>query len=180
MGDPTRPLRARLRADERGISLVEVMIAASLLSVVLGAILALSETTAKLAPNDDERAFVIEESRTGLYGMTRELRQATQIVSSSDYATQVRLGTREITYTCDVPHPSIEGRSRCTRREGTGSSPVVVDHLINRARSTPVFTRDGNYVAVRLQLAAAGDRLEGHKHAVTLDDGAFVRNVIAP
>ena len=176
VGHTVRHLLARLRADQRGISLIEVMTAASLLAVVLGAILSLSETTAKIAPNDDERAHVIDESRSALRGMTGEIRTAKTVVSSSAYALHVKVGATDVTWNCDVAHPSIAGRSRCTRKTGTGSAVVVVDHLINKDKGVPVFTRDGSYVSVHLQLAAAGDRVDGHKHAINLDDGAFVRN----
>jgi Tfp pilus assembly protein PilW len=170
-------LLGRIKRDQGGISLIEVMLGASILAVVLGAILSLSETTAKLAPNDDERAFVLDEARTGLNGMTRELRATTAVLASSAYSISVKVGTRDITYTCDVAHPSIAGRFRCTRQEGTQPATVAVDHVLNKASGAPVFTRNGNYVSVRLQVAAAGDRVEGHKHTITLDDGFFMRNV---
>lgn len=168
---------ARVRRDERGFSLVEVLLVASVLAVVLGAILSLSATTAKLAPNDDERALVLEEARTGLNGMTRELREATSVGSTSDYSFQVNLGSRVITYACNVPHPSIAGRTQCTRKEGTSAAATVVDHVLNVATGTPVFSRSGNYAAVKLRVAAAGERTEGHKHTITLEDGFFMRNL---
>ena len=149
---------------------------ASILAVVLGAIFSLSETTAKLAPNDAERALVVDDARAALARITRDARQATSaVVSASGYSLTVQVGGVQITYTCNVPHPTISGRSQCTRTSGSGS-PVVVNHLVNVAAATPVFVQDGRYVRVRLRVATTGDRKNGHKHAVTLDDGAFVRN----
>jgi len=173
-------LRTHARAlarDQRGLTLIEIMVVTSILAVVLTAIFSLSETTAKLAPNDDERALVLTESRAGLNGMTRALRQATGGVVVTDYSIRVNLGSRVITYTCDVAHPTIAGRYRCTRKEGTGAAVPVVDHVLNKASGTPVFTQNGSYVRVKLLMAAAGDRAKGHKHTITLDDGVYMRNV---
>src|SRR4051794_37569071 len=80
-----RRLLRRMRREERGISLIETVITAALLSVVIGAVLSLSETSAKVVPRDTERAAVMAESQVGLYRMTRELRTASSIVSVTDY-----------------------------------------------------------------------------------------------
>ena len=152
------------------------MVTASVLAVVLGAIFSLSETTAKLAPNDDERTLVVDEARSGLRQITRDARQARSIVSISDYSLRIQESSQQVTFTCNVAHPSIPGRSRCTRQSGAGNQVVIVDHLVNAAAGTPVFSRDGSFVTVRLRVATAGNRTQGHKTTVTLDDGAFVRN----
>ena len=153
------------------------MLTASILSVVLGAIFSLTETTAKLAPNDDERALVVQEARAGLTRMTRDARQATSAVAStSGQSLTLALGGTTVTYHCGVAHPSIDGRSRCTRTQGTGTPVLVANHLLNTSTSPP-FVVDGSYVRMRLRVAATGDRKDGHKHTVTLDDAAFVRNV---
>ena len=169
---------ARIR-DESGLTLIEVMITASILAVILGAIYSLSEATSAHAPRDDERGQVIQESRTALYAATRELRQATAVTASSGYSFRVSIGARDITYACDVDHPTIAGQSRCTRREGTGPVTVVVDHLTNEATGTPVFVRaaGSNYAEIRFQVAAAGERREGHEHRITLHDGFYMRNL---
>jgi Tfp pilus assembly protein PilW len=169
-------LLARLR-DERGISLIEVMMSASLLTAVLGAVLSLGETTAKLAPADDERAAVMDQARTGMYSMTRELRQARSLGTVSSYSITATLTSGTVvTYTCNVAHPTISGRSICRRTVGS-SSTTVVDQVVNQAQSTPVFTRTGNYVTVTLKVAAAGERtVGGHNSTLTLGDGFYVRN----
>ena len=151
--------------------------AASILSVVLGAILSLSSATAQLAPNDEERAHQIDDARAGVYRMTRELRQARQFVSSSSYSITVVLTAGTVTYTCNNPHPSITGRSRCTRSLNGGTAAPVIDHLTNVANNRPVFTRSGNYVAVNARVAASGDRRDGHRHTLTFEDGFYMRNV---
>src|SRR3712207_1379565 len=72
---------ARLRAEQSGFTLIEVMVAAALLSVVLGAVLALSETGSRVAQRDLVRANAIEEVQNGVARMDRELRTATQVYS---------------------------------------------------------------------------------------------------
>jgi len=174
-----RPLLSRLRrrlAEERGISLIELMIAASLTTVVLGAVLSLGETTSKLAPDDDERANVMDQARTGMYTITRELRQARAVTSVTAYSVQAQVGSASVTYTCNVAHPKVAGRSICTR-ESDGRTTTVVDHVLNQAQGTPVFARSGNYISVTLKVAAAGDRIDGHKSTLTLSDGLYLRNV---
>ena len=166
---------ARLR-DERGISLIEVLMVASLLSVVLGAILSLGETTGRLAPADDERANVMDQARTGLYSMTRELRQANSVTSVSSYSIDVQAGGQPVNYTCNATHPTIAGRSICTRTGG-GRTTTVVDHVVNQAQGTSVFARSGDFLSVTLKVAAAGDRGDGHKSTLTLDDGLYLRNL---
>ena len=169
---------ARARRDERGISLIEVMMSASILAVVLGAIFSLSETTAKLAPNDDERALVVDEARTALVRMTRDTREASTVsVADGGYTLAVQVGGVSVTYTCNVAHPSIAGRTRCTRSQGGATAVVFADHLLNSASGSPVFTLDGNYVRVNLRVATKGVRKDGHKHTVTFDDAAYARNV---
>ena len=153
------------------------MTVAAILPVILGAILSLSETTARLAPDDDERALLMDETRTGVYRMSRELRQATGNVSISAYAASFSIGATAITYDCSAPQPGVPGRSRCTRRAGSAPAAPVLGHVLNSANSTPVFARTGNYVEIRLQVAAAGDRKAGHDHTITLEDGAFMRNI---
>ena len=150
---------------------------ASILAVVLGAIFSLSETTAKLAPNDEERTLVVEEARAALTQMTRDTREATSAVASpSGYSLTLAIRGTTVTYDCGVDHPSITGRSRCTRAVGTGTPAVVADHLLNELNSQQPFIVNDSYVRLRLQIAATGDRKDGHKATITLDDAAFVRN----
>ncbi len=153
------------------------MVTASLLSVVLGAILVLSDTTAQLAPNDDERALMMQETRTGVETLTKEVRQATAVSSVSSNAITFSIGSRTITYDCTPAQAGFTGRTRCTRQEAGGAPTTAISHVLNQANGVPVFTQTGNYVSVKVQVAAAGERLEGHKHTITLDDGAYMRNL---
>lgn len=180
MGFAATTIFARLSRDERGISLIEVMMTAAILSVILGAILSLSSTTVRLAPKDDERAHQMNDARAGLYRMTSELREAREPLPSTGDSVRARTETgADVTWTCGVPHPSISGRFRCTRGTTGGTAVPVIDHMTNGGSSSPVFSRspDGRYVAATVRVAAAGDRNDGHRHTITFEDAFFMRNV---
>ena len=76
-------IRARLR-DERGVTLVEFLVAASAGIVVVGAAMMLLVATVNGELDSRERSDSIRDARTGLENMTRELRQATGISRTGD------------------------------------------------------------------------------------------------
>lgn len=177
----------RLARAQSGFTLVETMFVAATLSVILIAILNVSDVAQKTVPKDQERANVISEAKTGLHGMTRELRQATAVYVTSPTTIEVDAPFRgvstRISYRCDEPHPTNSDWRRCVRVAGTNSR-MVIDRVLNDDDANPVFTyttdpQNGQptYVAVRLDVPAAGDRKDGHKHKVILEDGFYMRNV---
>jgi type II secretory pathway pseudopilin PulG len=174
-------------AGAAGYALVELMVVASLLVIVLGAILALGETTQRIAPKENERAMVIREAQVGLHRMTRELRHANQTpaVDGSSMQATVQLSTggpRTLRYDCDEPHPTDSAYTRCLRSEFSGGSwsggEVVVDRVLN---GTAVFQPDStpvdDYVFVAVEVAARGDLKDGHDHRIVLEDGIYMRNL---
>jgi hypothetical protein len=158
-------------------------VVASLLAIVLGAILTLGETSQRIAPKESERAQVIREAQVGLHRMTRELRHAylPPTVSGSFIQAHVAAGSgsRTIKYACNVVHPTNSDYTRCLRYvvvdgiEGTGE--VVIDRVLN---GNSVFsTPSSGYVRALVEVAAAGDLQDGYDHRVVLDDGIYMRNV---
>src|SRR4051812_3985984 len=79
-------IRDRLRLDESGLRLIELLIASTLMIVVVGAILALSAAAEKGVPQDQERAISLHESAAGVYTMTRDLRLTYSIVARNGYS----------------------------------------------------------------------------------------------
>jgi type II secretory pathway pseudopilin PulG len=178
------------RCAETGFALVELLVVASLLIVVLGAILALGETTQRLAPKESERAHVIREAQVGLHRMTRELRHAYQelptvaapTVSGSTMQASVRGAggtTRTVRYDCDEAHPTDQAYTRCIRQVFSGGSwssgEVVIDRVLNGAAVFALTPPD--YVGARVEVAARGDRKDGYDHRVILEDGFYMRNL---
>lgn len=168
--------------------MTELLVATSILIVVLTAVLSLLDSAFKQAPSDQERAHVMRDAQVGLHRMTRELRQAYEVVAPpTAQALEVRvnvLGTdRRVRYSCDVAHPSRADTFRCVRQEldGAGavtSSAVVVDGTT----STAVFSYTPNavsprYVSAQVRLPAKGEREDGAQHSIVLSDGLSLRNV---
>jgi type II secretory pathway pseudopilin PulG len=184
-GDTTRGAHRPLseRSGEAGYALTELLVVTALLAVVLGAILALAETTQRIAPKENERAMVIREAQVGLHRMTKELRHAvpTPTVTGSRMQAEVLTtsGTRVVSYECDHAHPTDPAYTRCLRYLVNGTAKtggdVIVDRVLN---GTGVFTATGaNYVRVAVEVAARGDLKNGYDHSVVLDDAIYMRNL---
>ena len=181
---------AKPRSGEAGYGLVELLVVASLLVVVLGAILALGETTQRIAPKESERAHVIREAQVGLHRMTRELRHAYQApptvpaptVTGSTMEASVLAengATRTVRYDCDEAHPTDPAYTRCLRQVLSGGTwsagEVVIDHVLN---GTAVFSlTPPDYVGATVEVAARGGLKDGHDHRVILQDGVYMRNL---
>src|SRR5687767_10593147 len=122
----------RLRSEQAGFTLIELMMAVALLSVVLGAVLSLSHTGSRVAERDLGRANAIEEVQTGIARMDRELRTAVQVITpasttpsnSVDFIARVSTTgggnrtLRRVRYACDAPSPTIPTLRACYRYEG--------------------------------------------------------------
>jgi hypothetical protein len=186
---------------EAGYALTELLLVATLLAIVLGAILALGETTQRIAPRDTERAHVIREAQVGLHSMTRQLREAADMTdpphtaaTASTLDVTLRDGSR-YSFECNVAHPTQTGYNRCVRFpvvEGvkqTDQGMVLIDRVLNGPAGTgstnPIFQYETNlagivtYVRVAIHVPAKGDLAEGHDHDVVLDDGVYMRNLDA-
>jgi hypothetical protein len=186
------------RGGEAGYALTELLVVATLLVVVLGAILALGETTQKMTPRDTERAHAIREAQVGLHAMTKQMRQAYDLSTPThsaptEYTLDVTLRDgRRFSFECDQPHPTVTAYNRCVRFpvvggvKGTGT--VLIDRVLNGpaagvSNPTPVFTYETNaagtttYVHVSIEVPAKGDLRSGHEHEIVLYDGVYMRNL---
>lgn len=195
----SRPIRAvlrRLSRDEAGFTLTELLVTMSLLSIVMAATLGLLDTQAKVTPRETERAHAIRDAQVGLHGMTRELRQATSIITATPSQMVVELAKggvqRRVGYKCDErpvvddpSNPYDDGYLRCSRLEGPAGAalPSYVDgtSVIERLQNPNVFTyspsaADPTYASVRVIVHSRGVRKEGSGYLITLDDGIFLRN----
>jgi hypothetical protein len=196
--DP-RPTAAS--SGEAGYALTELLLVSSLLVIVLGAILALGETTQRITPRDTERAHVIREAQVGLHAMTRQMRQAADMevppheaATASTLDVTLRDGTR-YSFECDEPHPTETGYNRCVRFpvvggvKQTDDGLVLIDRVLNGPAGTgatnPIFQYETNvagivtYVGVQILVPAKGELQNGHDYEVVLDDGVYMRNLDA-
>jgi len=188
----------RVRREERGITLIEVLITAVILNVVLFAILGLLDVSARAVPKDMERAAAIQESQTGLYRMTRELRQAHEIVSGGTHAITVNVfvagAPTQVTYDCAAPHPTDPDYRRCTRQVGAAGVPeLVIDRVVNHRlvdgsprevfeyydENVLVAPAAARYVDATVIVPGRGDRRQAgdYEHEIVLADGLYMRNI---
>jgi hypothetical protein len=165
-----------VRGGEAGYALTELLVVASLLVIVLGAILMLGDTSQRVAPKETERANVIREAQVGLHRMTRELRHAYEdvAVTGSTMAADV-LAQDGVSYDCSRPHPTNSDYTRCVRYVNGVAGDVVVDRVLN---GDAVFTlTPPDYVRAVVEVSAAGDLRHGYDHRILLEDGFYMRNL---
>ncbi len=183
--DGARKAVAALRRDERGLTLVELLVAATLGLLVVGAALSMFLGGVRSEPRTAAKVAAIQQARTTLDRITRELRQGIGI-SGTPTANELSIVTYvkalscggaaastsipcEVTYTCTT--------TSCTRvvaqPDGTApSSPVqVADGLAGSSvfEYAPDAT-DPGYVGVEFVFATDG------ADPVTLGDGVALRN----
>ena len=194
-----RRLAARVRREQGGFALTELLVSMLSFAFILTAILALLETSARVAPSDQERSLSIREAQEGLSRMVRELRQAYEVVGTSPSSMRVKVRLRKD----DPATPEVETHSnwlleydcgvgvsgKCVRKEARpgqvppSTGPTVVERVSNPA-DKPVFSFETDtdsvnpvYVKVRVEVPASGERSQGHSHKVVLEDGFFARNM---
>ena len=179
-GEHMTPVGHRLRREsprsERGSILIELIVVCSLLVVVLGAVFAVMSTTASNAPREHERAQSIREAQATLDRMTRELRQAYVVNSTSyvrmDFNIRKATGNRRVAYDCSVP-AATAGQRSCRRYEAAvgaalpAEGVLVVDRLLNGTNDEAgrVFFADDplrpKFVRARIVVPAKGTEEKG-------------------
>ena len=186
---------------EAGYALTELLVVSSLLVIVLGAVLMLGEASQRIAPRETERAIVIRDAQVGMYRMTRELREAHNVVSpaagtsAAVFDAWVPTTTtpdrqRRVSYECNTAHPTDAAYTRCVRYDVTAAGvksngQVVVDRVLNGAAGStlPVFVRGStpstDYVKATVEVASRGDRKTGYATKTLLEDGFYMRNLDA-
>jgi hypothetical protein len=195
-----RDFRPAAGKGEAGYALTELLLVASLLVIVLGAVLMLGEASQRIAPRETERAIVIRDAQVGMDRMTRELREAHSVVSPAPgvsaavfdawVPTTLAGQQRRVSYECHIAHPTDSAYTRCVRYDVTAAgvksnAQVVVDRVVNGAAGStlPVFVRGSapatDYVKTTVEVAARGDRNTGHSSKILLEDGFYMRNLDA-
>lgn len=188
-----RFLRARLgRADrEAGLTLVELLVAAAMSVVIVGAATAMLISAVKGQPRLSQKAQSISTARYVLERMTREIRNGIQVIPGGASGSQVEFETRvrrtecggsvvsdeavaaipcRVTYSCTT--------TACTRTEtapevpGSSGTPVT---FVTGLASSNVFSYEPSleapsYVGITLNI----ENPEG-KGALTVTDGAGLR-----
>ena len=185
-----RALPRTLR-DERGFTLVEMLVGMAIGLLVGAACLALLDISTPLANTELERQNDVGAARSGLERMVRELRQADSINTTSPTLMDVNVttssGALRVLYECDVAS-STPGLRSCVRYQGSVGGSVgsvgstIVDGLVNGTSAAPVFTYTPDavrpvYATAAIVLRARGIRSSGYTHDIALRGGFFIRNL---
>lgn len=179
-----RKAAAPLCGEERGLTLIELLIAASVGLVVIGGALTMFIGAVRSEPRTASKVAAIQQARVTVDRITRELRQGleTPTASPSQLAivTYVKAATCggaaastsipcRVTYTCSA--------GNCTRvvAQPNGSAPGAAVQVASGLTSSSVFSylpsaTDPTYVGVSFVFATDSEQ------PVTLEDGVALRN----
>jgi Tfp pilus assembly protein PilV len=147
----TAAARDRLSA-ERGFTLIETLIVASLLIVVLGAIASISDSTRSNANADQSRTDTLDIATAGLTRMVSDLRQACYLIApGSAQSTSMFCGVAQTTVSASTatgtrtvtPDGGTTNGSESTACASTATPPTTSNNCIDflmRGRTT--VTRD--------------------------------------
>jgi prepilin-type N-terminal cleavage/methylation domain-containing protein len=180
----SRKRRCSISGDD-GFTLVELLVATTLATIVLGAGVMVFTAAVQSQPKASTRAAKVQQARTTAERITRELRQgwgaptttASQLsiltyvphTACGGTTTGAAIGCR-VTYTC--------ASGTCTRVESQadGTAPGPSQIVVSGLSSSNVFSYTFNsagptWVGVTLEFPAGnGD------DAITVEDGAALRN----
>jgi prepilin-type N-terminal cleavage/methylation domain-containing protein len=174
----------RLRRSERGLTLIEMLVASSLGLVVVGGAATLFTQVIHNEPVAESKATGIQFARTAIDQMTREIRAGSAVSTAT--ATQLSLVTYvdqatcggsastssrlcQVTYTCSA--------GACTRAvtnpgvAGSGGRTVVSGLSSNSVFSYSPSSGTPTYVNVTLAFPSTAGT-----NAITLSDGVSLRN----
>jgi type II secretory pathway pseudopilin PulG len=191
MGFPPRIDHARLWADERGTSLLELLVTMATFGFVMAAILSLVGNAGEQQPKDQERAIVIREAQSGLDRMDRELRQAYKVLDAQPKSMYVLIGRAtppdlHVRYDCGVVDPKNSAYTRCLRWQApvgqplsAGSSEVVVRRVSSVLFNYSPGPLNPKYVKTRLAVPQTGERKGGYRMDFVLNGGFYLRNLDA-
>ena len=179
-----RPPSFEVIKETDGFTLVELLVATILSLIVVGGAVTAFTSAIRNQPRIDSQANAIQQARTTMERMVRELRQGSSVPSASPSqlsivtyvdstcggASATRAMQCRVTYACSS--------GICTRRLANpdGTSPTAPVRLVSGLSSNNVFSYSPSattptWVGVTLSFPAQ----TGH-NAITLTDGAALRN----
>jgi len=173
----------RLVGEEAGFTLTELLSATALSMIVIAVGVTLFTAGIKSQARINSQAAAIQDARTTMERLTREVRQATTVPSATGsqlaivtYVDDASCGST--TPVCRVTYSCVTS-GKCTRTVARpdGSSPGPSTTVVEGLSSTNVFTYTPPTptapasVGITLKFPA-----EGGSSAITLTDGATLRN----
>jgi Tfp pilus assembly protein PilW len=174
------------RRSEGGYTLIELLVAGTMAMVVLGGAVTVFIGAVRSEPRTSSKVSAIERGRIAVERITRELRQASDVVPAGDsglamitYLPQGNCGaSAEGSEPCKVTYACTAAKCMRTVAHPDGSSPGAAMQVVDGLASNEVFDyspseagAEPEYVEVELSFTT----LEGGPVVVT--DGAAPRNV---
>lgn len=175
--------RSRLRGEESGFTLTELLVAMTMLVGVMAGATSLLVGTMQSQPELTDRARQLQEARVAAERMVRELRQgysidsATGTVSSVTFRTYMRRtcqgGASTTANLCRVTYTCTPATRICTRStaNANGTSPTAAVQILKGPSNADVFSVQPTYVGIKFVIPAKDGR-----GATTLEEGATLRN----
>ncbi len=190
---PHHPFTRRSLRAEHGFTLIEVLIAASVMALVLGVLMGPLVLAGRDQARDANYATAQQRARTGLNEIVRQVRQSWQVLATTPNSVEMNVaqgGVSDVVYyECDIPQPHTSYREcvRVTAPAGSqlpslSTGTVVVTNLLNGTTSNPVFSFAPSpvapyYMTATAQVPASGGSSNGLAHSMTFSDGALMRNL---
>lgn len=176
--------------SERGLTMVELLVASSMAIIVIGAASLLVIVAVRTQPRISDRNAAIQEGRVLEERFARELRQSydvepganSQTITFDTYLRRTACGgpaetnATQPAIACRVTYSCTAGICDRSERNADGSGTPLVQQLVKGLSSSAVFgyspdATNPDYVTMRLVFPATGG-----DDAVTLDDGVDLRN----
>jgi type II secretory pathway component PulJ len=193
------------RRSEAGFSLIEVLVACGLMAIVLGALMNPLIVSQRIETRDTNYDYAQQAARTGLDAMVAQIRQATAFTPQANTVViNVTLQGQQDTveFECDLNQPGSTVYHECVRVYVTqgGTLPsistclvapparppsyctIVIQNMLNGTSAAPVFTWGPDpeapyYMTATIQVPSSNGSYLGFTHAITLSDGALMRNL---
>ena len=163
-------------AEESGFTLIELLVSMTLALVILGAAVMVFTSATQSQPRATSRTADIQEARTAMERVVRELRQGSLATGTSSQLTVSYPQNPLCGGACSVVYRCTSGN--CTRTQGGVTRTLVTGLSSNAAFGYSVCPAEPskvNYISVTLVFRASnGD------DSITLTDGARLRNQCLP
>jgi prepilin-type N-terminal cleavage/methylation domain-containing protein len=154
------PGLGRPLGDERGFTMVEVLVTALVGLIIFGAVMQMLVIGQHQESGIDTRSYQLQSARVGEEALARDLRQATAVSVPSTSSIQYTLPSGTVvTWAC--------GTGTCLRTPNAGASKTMIGNVTN----TSIFTLSSNYVTISLSVGSST------RAAVTINDGIALRNL---
>jgi len=177
----------RLRRSERGLTLIELLVASTMAMVVLGGAVTVFVGAVRSEPRTSSKVSAIEQGRIAVERMTRELRQGFNLTGAGpaglsfvSYVPESSCGASPATDSkelCRVTYDCEGGECTRTVAEPDGAGAGAAVQVVSGLSSSEVFSyspeeaeAEPEYVGVTLSF----ETREGGP--VVVSDGAALRN----